>query len=73
MVVESSRTNIRCDDGTIKIQLDSYITSSDDLDEITGCAPSSRALNVLNGDIWLLMDDMLWHRYKSTETREAVV
>lgn len=73
MVVESSRTNIRCDDGTIKIQLECFITRTDDLDEITGCAPSSRALNTTNGEIWVLMDDMLWYKYKSNETREAII
>lgn len=72
MVVESSRTNILCDDNTVKIQLECFIKSDTDLDEIKGCAPSSRALNIINGDIWVLMDDMMWHKYKTEETRRAV-
>lgn len=73
MVVESSRNKILCDDDTVKIQLECYITKDNDLDEIIDVAPSSRALNISNGDIWILMDDNKWHKYKTEDVREAVI
>lgn len=71
MVVESSRNKILCDDNTVQIQLECFIEQDSDLDEITDCAPSSRALNVTNGDIWVLMDDMNWQKFGTEIKREA--